>query len=56
MDSQAAATLTHVRENKKKTNDEQRVEQALRERPPLEKILNLADMAVCSLFFLLNES
>ncbi|KAJ7597181.1 FMN-dependent dehydrogenase-domain-containing protein [Mycena floridula] len=44
VDAQAAQGLADQRNARKKTKDELRVEKAMKERPPLEHILNLADM------------
>jgi L-lactate dehydrogenase (cytochrome) len=42
----AAQSVARAQETRKKTKDEIRVSQALLERPPLGRILNLADMEV----------
>ncbi|KAF5374785.1 hypothetical protein D9758_000147 [Tetrapyrgos nigripes] len=44
LDSGSSSTLKKAKENRKKTKDELRVEQALKQRPPLHRILSLADM------------
>ncbi|KAJ8521410.1 hypothetical protein ONZ45_g1887 [Pleurotus djamor] len=44
LNKDAAGTLTLAQQTRQKTKDEQRVEQALRKRPPLNRILSLADM------------
>ncbi|KAG6832462.1 hypothetical protein H0H92_001508 [Tricholoma furcatifolium] len=46
LDSEAARTISKAEENRRKTKDEIRVETALEQRPPLDRILNLADMEV----------
>jgi L-lactate dehydrogenase (cytochrome) len=47
--SEDVFVLSEIHKNKEKTKDEERVEAALARRPPLKKILNLADMEVRSL-------
>ncbi|KAK0506086.1 FMN-dependent dehydrogenase-domain-containing protein [Armillaria luteobubalina] len=44
LNSDVALHMEELRTNRKKTKDELRVEQALRERPPLNRILSLSDM------------
>ncbi|KAJ8084159.1 hypothetical protein PM082_002926 [Marasmius tenuissimus] len=44
VDSASAKALTEAKEQRKKTKDEIRVEEARKQRPPLHRILNLADM------------
>lgn len=53
IDSQSALTVQKAQESRQKTKDELRVEKALKERPPLSRILSLADMEVREL---LNQS
>lgn len=40
------AILTHARESKPKTKDQLRVEESHKQKPPLHRILNLAEMEV----------
>ncbi|KAG6888969.1 hypothetical protein C0995_004608 [Termitomyces sp. Mi166 len=49
LNSNAAYTIAISQENKPKTKDELRVETAFKQRPPLERILSLADMEFLSL-------
>ncbi|PBL01001.1 hypothetical protein ARMGADRAFT_1160260 [Armillaria gallica] len=44
LNTDVALHMEELRANRKKTKDELRVEQALRERPPLNRILSLSDM------------
>ncbi|PBK98430.1 hypothetical protein ARMGADRAFT_1051852 [Armillaria gallica] len=44
LNTDVALHMEELRTNRKKTKDELRVEQALRERPPLNRILSLSDM------------
>ncbi|KAK0208354.1 hypothetical protein DFS33DRAFT_1371792 [Desarmillaria ectypa] len=44
LNNDVALHMEELRANRKKTKDELRVEQALRERPPLNRILSLLDM------------
>ncbi|KAF8216084.1 FMN-dependent dehydrogenase-domain-containing protein [Mycena galopus ATCC 62051] len=44
LSASAAQSVANDQQNRKKTKDELRVEQALLQRPPLVRILNLADM------------
>ncbi|KAG6846017.1 hypothetical protein H0H87_011065 [Tephrocybe sp. NHM501043] len=44
LDSDAARVVAQAQKNRRKTQDELRVEAALKQRPPLNRILNLADM------------
>ncbi|KAG6910752.1 hypothetical protein DXG01_008284 [Tephrocybe rancida] len=44
LDSDAALMVTEAQRSRQKTKDELRVETALKQRPPLNHILNLADM------------
>ncbi|PBK77212.1 cytochrome b2 [Armillaria solidipes] len=44
LNTDVALHMEQLRANRKKTKDELRVEQALRERPPLNRILSLSDM------------
>ncbi|KAF7339355.1 hypothetical protein MSAN_02149400 [Mycena sanguinolenta] len=44
LSSSAAQSVAHDQHNRKKTKDELRVEQALLQRPPLNRIMSLSDM------------
>ncbi|KAF5377509.1 hypothetical protein D9615_005284 [Tricholomella constricta] len=44
LDSDATSLVAQAQQNRKKTKDELRVEDALKQRPPLRRILSLADM------------
>jgi L-lactate dehydrogenase (cytochrome) len=46
VDSRTAAALDVFQQNRTKTKDELRVEKALKERPPLDHILNIAEIEV----------
>jgi len=46
LDSNAAHLITQAQQNRARTKEELRVEGALKQRPPLNRILNLADMEV----------
>lgn len=48
LNASAAQSVANDQQSRKKTKDELRVEQALLQRPPLARILNLADMEVQS--------
>ncbi|KAJ7786460.1 FMN-dependent dehydrogenase-domain-containing protein [Mycena metata] len=44
LSASAAQSISHDQQNRKKTKDEVRVEEALSQRPPLVRIMSLADM------------
>lgn len=46
LDTSAALTVTQERENKQPTKDQLRMEKAQRNKPPLGRVLSLADMEV----------
>jgi len=46
LNAQAIQILSDKQKNRKKTKDEQRVEEAAQKRPPMSRILNLRDMEV----------
>jgi len=51
VDSFSASVLKAEKENRQKTKDELRVEEALNQRPPLHRILSLVDMEVSTLTY-----
>lgn len=53
LDASSASLLDHARSNRKQTKDEKRVELALKQRPPLGRMLSLDDIEVCPWHILL---